>query len=148
MEERLSSISTELRDRLEGEADPRAWFEAYIAACFADEHDERVGDYLRRRAPMVLRPETAERMSSRGPDCELAGRLREVRARTLVLHGSRDRITPLARGEELARGIRDARLVIFRAQRALSVRGGAGRIGGGARARAAPYRVRSCASVS
>jgi pimeloyl-ACP methyl ester carboxylesterase len=35
------------------------------------------------------------------------------RARTLVLHGRHDRITPLPLGEELARGISGARLVVF-----------------------------------
>jgi proline iminopeptidase len=112
-DERLSSVSPELRERLARERDQRAWFEAYLAACFADDRDERIPDYLRRRAPMVLRPDTAERMTGRGADCELADRLGEVCARTLVLHGRRDRITPLALGEQLARGIRGARLVVF-----------------------------------
>jgi proline iminopeptidase len=112
-EERIAHVSRQLRERL-AQADTHLdWFHAYIAACFADEHDERLRDYLQRRAGMVVRTETAERMSDPGRDGELRDRLGEVRARTLVLHGRNDRNTPLTLGEQLAHGIPGAELVVF-----------------------------------
>ena len=111
-EERLAHVSLQLHERLAQADTYLDWFHAYIAACFADEHDERVNDYLQRRAGMVVRAETAERMSTPSAD-ELRDRLSEVRPRTLVLHGRYDRNTPLTLGEQLAHGIPDAKLVVF-----------------------------------
>lgn len=112
-EERIAHVSEQLRERLAQADTFLDWFHAYIAACFADEHDERVGVYLQRRAGMVVRMETTERMNTRGGEGELRDRLGAVRAPTLVLHGRHDRNTPLALGEQLANGIPDAHLVVF-----------------------------------
>jgi proline iminopeptidase len=109
-EERLAGVAPEVRERMDRAQDVRTWFEAYLAVCFADERDPRLPEYVRRRAPMVMREDTAEQLDARH---ELADRLTEVRAATLVLHGRRDRITPLPLGEQLARGIPDAELVVF-----------------------------------
>jgi len=111
--ERVAGVAPEVREQLERAEDFRTWFETYLGICFADERDPRIADYLRRRAPMVLREETAKRMSERGIDHELADRLATVSTRTLVLHGRLDRVTPLPLGEELARGIPAAQLIVF-----------------------------------
>lgn len=112
-EQRIAHVGPELRARLDDARDPLARFQAFIAACFADERDERIPDYLRRRAAMVMRNDTAERMSAHRLDRDLADRLEQVRLPTLVLHGRHDRNTPLAFGEQLARGIAGAQLVVF-----------------------------------
>ena len=44
---------------------------------------------------------------------DVTGRLAEIRVPTLVLHGARDRIVPVASAQRLAGGIAGARLVMF-----------------------------------
>jgi pimeloyl-ACP methyl ester carboxylesterase len=43
----------------------------------------------------------------------LCDRLSEIRQPVLILHGRQDRMVPLARGEELQRGLPEARLRIL-----------------------------------
>jgi pimeloyl-ACP methyl ester carboxylesterase len=44
---------------------------------------------------------------------DFRGRLGEVSARTLVIHGARDQVIPLASGEALAAGLESARLAVL-----------------------------------
>jgi proline iminopeptidase len=88
--------------------------EEMAQALFADPADERLGEYLRRRAPEQPRLDIAAAF----PDDDTTGfdveaRLGEIRAPTLVLAGARDRIRPLSAAETIADGIPGAQLVVF-----------------------------------
>lgn len=80
-------------------------------ARFIVEHADWVAEDARHFGKMplhaIIRQDQAVN-SYRG--CE---RLREIHAPVLVLHGRQDRMVTLARGEELARGLPDARLEVL-----------------------------------
>lgn len=63
------------------------------------------------RSPQSVAAFDAQARASAAYDC--ADRLGEVRAPTLVLHGTRDRVAPLAQATELAERVPDARLVTY-----------------------------------
>jgi proline iminopeptidase len=110
---RVAHASPELRARLDAAPDFETWFAEYVAACFADERDPRIAEYLDRRRDMVVRLDSAERLRERRAEGELEHRLGEVCARTLVLHGVRDRTTPPGLARRLAAGIPGAQLRLF-----------------------------------
>jgi proline iminopeptidase len=116
-EDRVGALPPELRERALREtstdAELRDAVEAYIPLCFADIADPRIPDYLRSVAPGVIRREPGDALRSAGYDYELEERLDEVRARTLVVVGRRDRICPAEASELMARNIPGARLVVF-----------------------------------
>jgi proline iminopeptidase len=117
--ERLSRLvlsCTTPAARFTGETPGTGWrtVEDLIARLFADPSDERLADYLRRRAPEQPRPELASEFpASDTVEFDVEARLGEISVPALVLAGARDRIRPPAAAEALAAGIPDARLVVF-----------------------------------
>lgn len=90
--------------------------EAQAPFHFADVHDERIGEYLRRTAPQVLNPEPNAALLGDGGGLagwDLEPRLGEIRARTLVLSGRHERTCALAASELMAERIPGAELVVF-----------------------------------
>jgi pimeloyl-ACP methyl ester carboxylesterase len=72
----------------------------------------RVMGIGRGRTPQSVAAFDAQARASAAYDC--ADRLGDVSAPTLVLHGERDRLAPVAQAREMASRIADARLVTYR----------------------------------
>ena len=83
---------------------------------FADVHDERVGEYLRRAAPQILSPEPNAALLGAGGSLhrwDLESRLGHVRARTLVTTGRHERTCAPEAAELMAERIPNAELRVF-----------------------------------
>lgn len=83
---------------------------------FADVHDERIGEYLRRTAPQVLSPEPNAALLGSGGSLhawDLEPRLGDVRARTLVTTGRHERTCSPEAAALMAQRIPNAELVVF-----------------------------------
>lgn len=90
--------------------------EAQAPFHFADLHDERIGEYLRRTAPQVLNPEPNAALLGEGgglADWDLEGRLGEIHARALVLSGRHERTCAFEASQLMAERIPGAELVVF-----------------------------------
>ena len=97
-------------DPARSQEETRAEFEEQASFLFADAADPRRDEWLRQTAPMVFAPQTAAAVSRDG---ELAARLADVRAPTLVVAGRHDRICSVEDAERLARAVANERFIVF-----------------------------------
>jgi pimeloyl-ACP methyl ester carboxylesterase len=86
---------------------------AVAAPGWADAHPEEMQDFvdIARHRPMTKAAYLRQLDACRAHD--VSGRLREIRAATLVIHGAVDPLVRVENGRHLAACIRDARLVEY-----------------------------------
>ena len=86
---------------------------AVAAPGFAERHPEAIDEFVEiaRHRPMSREGYLRQLEACRAHD--VAGRLNEIRAPTLVLHGDVDPLVPLENGRRLAARIAGARLVVY-----------------------------------
>jgi len=84
-----------------------------FTADFVKENPESVNFYYKRFREHMISEEASRRQFSAVKRCNTQGRLRQIRAPTLVLHGKKDFVFPPENGSNLAKAIPNARLVLF-----------------------------------
>ncbi|TMC62908.1 MAG: alpha/beta fold hydrolase [Chloroflexota bacterium] len=94
--------------RVEG---PLRRYASLYAASFIAEHPDWVEEDARHFGKMPLH--AIVRQDQAVKQHNLCDRLGEIRQPVLILHGRQDRMVPVARGEQLQRGLPDARLQIL-----------------------------------
>ena len=124
LSERLGDVPQPLRGELEqalaseqrSVEEMRAAAESQLPLAFGDPFDPRIGDYGRRVAPRVLRPETRAIMRAAGYDAAMDydRELQGVRVPVLVLAGEHDRICPVEASGFMSEQLPDSELVVFR----------------------------------
>ncbi len=77
------------------------------------EHAPRIGEDIARRLSAPLDPGIIRRQQSTAQSHDATGRLTQITAPTLVVHGEQDRFVPLENGRHLADAIADAELLIL-----------------------------------
>jgi pimeloyl-ACP methyl ester carboxylesterase len=90
---------------------PLARYANLYDARFIVEHGEWVAEDARHFGKMPLHAIVRQDQAARAHN--VCDRLHEITQPVLILHGGRDRMVPLARGEELERGLPDGRLHVF-----------------------------------
>jgi pimeloyl-ACP methyl ester carboxylesterase len=110
---RTSGGQTPARDRLIAgcKADFAATMDAFVDACIPEEDCDAERDWAR----LIVKRSNAQaavQMLECVEGIDVESRLASIAMPTLVLHGSRDPITPLSSGERLAALIPGARLVV------------------------------------
>jgi pimeloyl-ACP methyl ester carboxylesterase len=89
-----------------------ATMDKFIAACITEDDSEAERAWGRQIVMRSSGPAAVQLLECLA-DVELESRLGAIRQPTLVIHGSGDRITPLASSEHLARRVSLARLVVI-----------------------------------
>ena len=102
-----------LAARPAGEEAMRRAVEAAAPSWFADADGPYVGEWLRKLAPSVLRPDVLLALAETDVDPGLADRLAEVDVPVVVVGGRHDRGCTVAASEALATAIPGARLAVF-----------------------------------
>jgi 3-oxoadipate enol-lactonase len=104
-----------MRRRVDMSADEAAWAAVpyQYGSRTQEQHAERIAEDIARRLRFPIHPDGYRAQLAAAWKHDAAGRLRSVRAPTLVLHGSEDRIVPVANGRRLAELIPGASLEIL-----------------------------------
>ncbi len=106
--------SWERETQVETQEEVQALWTDQIPFHFANPLDPRIPDYVRRSAGGIGAPAILRHFASAGyGGIEVEDRLGEIRRPVLVLAGRRERTCVVEGAEAIARGIPDARLVVF-----------------------------------
>ena len=85
----------------------------YLFGVSVDEHPDRIEATLHRRMARTFNPLGYRRQIGAVLRWTSIGRLHRIKAPTLVIHGDRDRLLPIANGRLIARMVRGAQLRVL-----------------------------------